>query len=127
MPRVVHFEIHADDLRRAMRFYADVFDWQFTRWDGPDDYWLVLTGPDGQAGINGGLVQRRGAIDGTAMIAFVCTIDVPDADEYSGRVERAGGRIVHSKQSIPGVGWLTYAKDSEGNVFGMMHADPHAR
>jgi len=28
---------------------------------------------------------------------------------------------------IPGVGWLAYVKDSEGNVFGMMQADSNAR
>ena len=35
MPRVVHFEIPADDLGRAQRFYGDVFGWQFQKWDGP--------------------------------------------------------------------------------------------
>ena len=30
MPRVVHFEIHADDPERAIRFYHSVFGWNFT-------------------------------------------------------------------------------------------------
>ena len=27
--RVVHFEIHADDLDAAMKFYGEVFGWTF--------------------------------------------------------------------------------------------------
>jgi predicted enzyme related to lactoylglutathione lyase len=27
---------------------------------------------------------------------------------------------------IPGVGWLAYCKDTEGNVFGIMQDDPQA-
>ena len=29
MPHVVHFEIHADDHERAMKFYGDVLGWTF--------------------------------------------------------------------------------------------------
>jgi len=38
MPRVSHFDIPADDPQRAQKFYADVFDWKFEKWDGPMDY-----------------------------------------------------------------------------------------
>ena len=31
MPRVVHFEIAADDPDRATRFYQDVFGWQSSK------------------------------------------------------------------------------------------------
>jgi predicted enzyme related to lactoylglutathione lyase len=29
--------------------------------------------------------------------------------------------------AIPGVGWLCYFKDTEGNIFGMMQNDPAAK
>lgn len=32
MNRVVHFEIQADDLDRAQKFYEDVFGWTFKKW-----------------------------------------------------------------------------------------------
>src|SRR5262249_26811586 len=41
MPRVIHFEISADDPQRAADFYARVFGWKITKWDGPQPYWLV--------------------------------------------------------------------------------------
>ena len=123
MPRVVHFEIHATDPDRLVNFYTGLFGWEFQKWDGPHDYWLIRTGPDGQPGINGGLVRRRGVIDGTAVIAYVCTVDVPSVDEYLGRVTATGGTVALPKMPVPGVGWLAYAKDPEGNIFGMMQMD----
>jgi predicted enzyme related to lactoylglutathione lyase len=123
MPRVIHFEIHADNPERAVRFYQTLLGWDFNKWDGPQDYWLITTGPQEQPGINGGLIRRQGPIDGQAVIAYVCTVDVPSVDEYSRRATEAGGQVVVPKMAIPGVGWLVYCKDTEGNIFGMMQMD----
>jgi len=127
MPRVVHFEIHAEDPERAVRFYREVLGWQFQKWDGPADYWLIGTGPTEQPGINGGLVRRRGMIDGAAVLAYVCTVDVPSVDDSVGKATAAGGQIALPKMPIPGIGWLAYVKDTEGNIFGMMQRDPSAK
>jgi predicted enzyme related to lactoylglutathione lyase len=127
MPRVVHFEIHADEPERAVRFYTQLFGWEITKWAGPQDYWLIKTGPDGQPGINGGLLKRHGVIDGTAVIAYVCTVDVPSVDEYTRKITAGGGSIALPKMPIPGVGWLAYGKDTEGNIFGIMQMDAQAR
>jgi predicted enzyme related to lactoylglutathione lyase len=126
MPRVIHFEIHAGDPERAIAFYRALFGWEFTRWNSEIEYWLVKTG-EGQPGIDGGLVRRRGEIDGTAVIAYVCTVDVASVDEAAKRAVELGGEVVVPKMPIPGVGWLVYAKDTEGNIFGCMQSDPSAR
>ena len=123
MPRVIHFEIHAENPERAIKFYTDLLGWQFNKWDGPMPYWLVITGPDGQPGINGGLMPRRGEIDGQAVIAYVCTVDVPNVDQYTQKAVSGGAQVVVPKMPIPGVGWLVYCKDTEGNIFGMMQVD----
>jgi predicted enzyme related to lactoylglutathione lyase len=128
MPRVVHFEIHAENPERAIQFYNGLFAWEFTRWPGgTEEYWLVKTGPSEQPGIDGGLVRRRGPLDGQAVTAFVCTVDVPSIDATLAAVPQRGGTIALPKMPIPGVGWLAYAKDTEGNIFGFMQADPGAR
>ena len=127
MPRVIHFEIHAENPERAIKFYTEMFDWQFTKWDGPMPYWLIKTGPDSQPGINGGLVPRRGMIDGQAVIAYVCTIDTPGLDAAVQKAQAKGGSIALAKMPIPGMGWLAYCKDTEGNIFGLMQADPNAK
>lgn len=126
MPRVVHFEIHAGEPERAIKFYEKVFAWTFQKWEGPMPYWLVITGPDDQRGINGGLLPRRGEIDGQAVIAYVCTIDVDSIDGSISTVGANGGTVVVPKMPVPGVGWLVYCKDTEGNIFGMMQADANA-
>jgi predicted enzyme related to lactoylglutathione lyase len=126
MPRVIHFEIHAEDPERAVRFYQALFDWEFTKWPGPHEYWLIKTGPADRPGIDGGLVRRRGAVDGQAVLAYVCTVDVPSVDQLLQAIPEQGGAIALPKMPIPGVGWLAYAKDTEGNIFGFMQADPAA-
>jgi hypothetical protein len=128
MPRPIHFEVHAADPKRAIRFYEQLAGWKFTKWDGPADYWLITTGPDASPGINGGLVVRRGGppADGAAVNAHVCTIDIASVDDALRRVTDLGGQIALPKMAVPGVGWLAYAKDTEGNIFGMMQADPAA-
>jgi predicted enzyme related to lactoylglutathione lyase len=126
MGRVVHFEIHAGDPERAVAFYTGVFGWQFNSWGGPMEYWVITTGPDSEPGINGGLVRRRGEIDGTAVLAYVCTVSVDDVDASVEKVLASGGALALPKMPIPGIGWLAYGKDTEGNIFGMMQNDPAA-
>jgi predicted enzyme related to lactoylglutathione lyase len=125
MPRPVHFEIHAGDPERAIAFYTSVFGWVVKQW-GEHPYWIVQTGEG--PGIDGGLVPRRGPepSDDTPVAAFPVTVDVPDLDATLVAVERAGGRVVMEKGAIPTIGWLAYCKDTEGNIFGLMQADPSA-
>ena len=125
MPRVVHFEIHAEDMQRAIAFYEALFAWEFNNWGGMD-YWLIKTGDSITPGIDGGLLPRRGKIDGEAVIAYVCTVDVPSVDDYVEKIVAGGGTIALPKMPIPGVGWLAYGKDTEGNIFGIMQTDPTA-
>lgn len=121
MPRPIHFEIPADRPERAIRFYEQVFGWQFQKWEGPKPYWLVRTGTEGP-GIDGGLLPRMYPDQGT-----VNTVDVPSCDEFLRKAEAAGGKVALPKMAIPGVGWLAYCTDPEGNTFGIMQADTGAR
>jgi len=127
MPRPVHFEIHADDCARAMRFYQTVFGWEFKKIPGPKEYWLIMTG-SGSVGIDGGMLPRCGTPPqpGQGMNAFICTVDVADVAAIEQQVLAAGGTIALPKQEIPGVGQLLYGKDPEGNIFGCMQFLPRA-
>ena len=127
MNRVVHFEIHASNPQRAISFYKKIFNWEFTSWGGNEEYWLIKTGPNDKPGIDGGLIKRRGEIDGQAVIAYVCTIGVDSVDITSKAVTENKGEIVIPKMPIPGVGWLIYCKDTEGNIFGIHQEDPNAK
>ncbi len=129
MPRPIHFEIHAENPQRAIKFYTDLFGWTFSKWNGPQDYWLIKTGEPGTPGIDGGLLPRRGAGPAAmqATNAFVCTVDVADVDAAMRKVGDLGAKIVVPKMAILAVGWLTYAHDTEGNIFGMMQMDAQAK
>lgn len=118
MNRVVHFEIHADDLDRAERFYAQVFGWTTQSWR--DDYRLVTTGAD-TPGIDGAIMQRRGPAPGpeAPLNGFACSIEIEDIGATEKAVADAGGQQVMERMTIPGVGYVSYFTDTEGNVFGV--------
>lgn len=126
MSRVVHFEIHAEQPERAIRFYQSVFEWEFIPFPGTDEFWFIRTGEPGQSGIDGGLVRRREPIDGSAVTAFVCTVSVDRLDRYLMKVRASGGQQAAAKRAVPGIGWLAYAKDTEGNLFGLLEPDENA-
>lgn len=121
MPRVVHFELPADDPQRAIDFYSKVFGWKIEKWEGPTDYWLITTGPEGEPGIDGGLAKRS-----DPSIGVENTVDVESVDEAIELIEANGGKVIRPKGAVPGVGWLAYCEDTEGNLFGLMQNDPEA-
>lgn len=119
-PRVVHFQIYADDTNRARIFYESVFGWNMKKLPNvEEEYWLVETGPDTEPGINGAITQRKEKLFNTAPTAFVCIITVDDLDKYLQKVQFEGGEITQQKQFIEGYGWLAYCKDTENNTFGL--------
>ena len=122
MFRVVHFEINADDPERAVKFYQKVFGWKVDKWAGPVDYWLVTTGEEVQPGINGGIMKRMDPQASTHN-----TVDVPSVDEFTKKITEQGGKIIVPKMAVPGVGYMAYCADTEGNVFGIMEEDTSAK
>jgi len=120
MPRVVHFEIPADDPGRAVKFYEKVFGWKIGKY-GPIDYWLATTGLDNEPGINGAIMTKE------PHKTTVNTIGVPSVDEYAKKIADAGGKVLTPKTAIPGVGYFSYCVDTEGNNFGIMENDPNAK
>lgn len=127
MPRVIHFEIVADNPERAMKFYKEVFGWEFNKWDGPQDYWLVKTGEDSKPGINGGLTAKTNQGSGNTGGRITNSIDVPSIDEFSNKISMEGGKVLSPKMPIPGVGYLAICEDTEGISFGIIQYDRNAK
>ena len=110
IPKVVHFEIPADDLDRAKAFYSSVFGWQLqTMPMAGGEYTSVVTTPvDGQiqlptepGAINGGMMQRDERTP-----APVITIDVEAIDDALKEIEAGGPR---SRRGMSGPDGLTGA------------------
>lgn len=121
MPKIVHFEISADNPEKAIKFYEKVFGWKIGKWGGPAEYWLVQTDEKDQSALNGAIMKR---MDKETTVIF---IDVPSVDKYLEKVVEAGGKAVTEKAPIQGVGYSAYCKDTEGNVFGLFQGDPSAK
>lgn len=127
MSRITHFEIHASQPQALIDFYTALLGWSFSKW-GEVDYWLITTGPAEEPGINGGLLPRRGdaPVEMQAVNSFVCTAQVTSLDDTLAKATSLGGTLAVPKMPIPGVGWLAYVKDPDGNIFGLMQPDPSA-
>jgi predicted enzyme related to lactoylglutathione lyase len=121
MSRPVHFDLPADDPERCAQFYREAFGWEIRKWDGPIEYWLVVTGPRDAPGIDGG-IGRRSSPD----MGVVNTLEVEDLDAALAAVEAASGTVTRPRSALTGVGWLAYCADTEGNPFGLMQPDPMA-
>jgi predicted enzyme related to lactoylglutathione lyase len=119
VPRPIHFELPADDPDRAAKFYSDTFGWKITKWDGPMEYWMIDTGEG--PGVNGGMMRRPHPGAGT-----VNTIGVESLDDAVAKAVAAGGTIAMPRMAVPGVGYLAYCQDTEGNMFGLMQPDTSA-
>lgn len=118
MGRVVHFEITADDLERAKKFY-EIFGWQMKDSGMPGgQYWLATTGT-GDMGIDGAIMPRSFSSQ-----PIINTISVDNLDEMMEKVKASGGKLDGERQTIPDVGDFVYAIDSEGNRFGMLQPLP---
>lgn len=120
---ISHFNVEADDLARARRFYERVFGWQFRAW-GPPDFFMIQTGTDAEPGIHGSLSRRDEPVPKEGMNGFECTISVDDVDAIAAAIEKNGGVIVLPKSVIHGVGTHIRFLDTEGNVLAAMTYDP---
>jgi predicted enzyme related to lactoylglutathione lyase len=126
--RPIHFEIQADDAERAKKFYESALGWKIDKSTMPGvgmEYWMVVTGPDGTPGLNGGLYKR--ADNPTRKITtFDCTVQVDDIDKVIEAIKANGGKIEpydgKEKWEMKGLGWFSRAVDPEGNIFGLLQA-----
>ncbi len=118
MPKVLHFEIPADDPQRAIEFYEKVFGWKIMKWEGEFDYWLVETGPEDEPGINGAIMPK----DFGNCVSQA--IGVENYDEFAAKVVAHGGKFLTEKSEIPDVGTVGVFQDTEGNVLSIIEPAP---
>lgn len=124
MHSVGYFEIQADDLENAIKFYSEVFGWRFVKEVNlPIEYWRIE-----MAGIYGGLLKRPAKVpppqSGTN--AYVCSMQVENFDETAKKILSNGGQVALEKFSVPGKCWQGYFLDPEGNTFGLFQVDEKA-
>lgn len=123
MAKFMHFDLPADDLERAKRFYSELFEWKFNKLPGPMEYYFIETSDEnGDKGLAGGM-GKRGAPDQK----ITNYIGVDSVDEYVKKVEEYGGKVLRPKMAVPGFGYLAVCMDTEGNTFGLWQDDKEAK
>jgi predicted enzyme related to lactoylglutathione lyase len=117
--QIVHFEIPADNVGRAQKFYGKLFGWQFSNPPGFGDYWSVDLGEDASHGI--GMMARQNPDHLPTGYYGVESV----ADSLA-QVEQLGGKVLVPRSPVPGMGWFANCQDTEGNVFGLWETDTSA-
>lgn len=119
MPDIVYFEVPANDVERAKKFYSELFAWEFSKIP-EDDYWMIKTG--GEDAVGGGLMKRM-----QPQQTITSYIDVESIRECAPRVENAGGKIIVPRTPVKGMGWFAICLDPELNAFGLWESDEKAK
>jgi len=117
---VVHFELVANNVKRAQEFYSKAFGWQMNK-SPQTEYTLVGTTPTDEknvptkpGAINGGLMKRSRTFSNP-----IITIGVADIEASLANVKKLGGKLVQKKTPVADLGFTAYFKDTEGNVVGL--------
>ena len=109
---VVHVEIPAANVEGAGKFYQDLFGWKiqpmpemnYTMWEAGngDEY--------------GGFPQVSDDNPAGQVLVY---IDSDDIEADLKNVEKLGGKVLHQKTEIPGMGWFGIFQDPTGNVLAL--------
>lgn len=116
------FEVPADDLNRAQKFYKGMFGWTFNKLSAAiNDYWHIDTGgPD--ASPDGGMMPRM-----HPQQPITNYISVPSVVNSAAKVEKLGGTICKPKTAVPGMGYFAICLDTEGNTFALWEMNERAK
>ena len=118
---VVWFEIYVDDLDRAKSFYEKVFKTELSPLGNPtEDDLQMLAFPgnmESKGRASGALVHVKDVkAGGNSTIVYFGS---EDCSIEEARVESAGGELIRPKMSIGEYGFISLAKDTEGNMIGI--------
>ena len=123
MPTIVYFNISADDMERAKKFYAELFDWKIEKVTEPLEYYSIETTTlSGEEGLSGGITKRE--YPDQKIITF---IGVPSVDECIDKVKKLGGKVLEPKSGAAGAGYLAIFNDTENNTFGLWEEDKNTK
>jgi predicted enzyme related to lactoylglutathione lyase len=118
---LVWFEIPADNVERAKKFYSALFGWKIKKFPGGMEYWHIDTG-GADASPDGGLMARKDPRQQITNYIFVESVDKAVA-----KVKKLGGNICVSKTAVPGMGFFAVCMDTEKNVFAVWERAEQAK
>ncbi len=108
---VVHVEIPAASLEGAGEFYQKLFGWKLQHM--PEMNYTMWEAGDGSGG---GFPSVSADNPAGRVLVY---IDSDDIEADLKNVEKLGGRVLHQKTEIPGMGWFGIFQDPTGNVLAL--------
>src|SRR5207248_3111561 len=102
---ITWFEIPADDVERAKKFYGDLFGWKINPFPGGGDYWHIDTGGADDSP-DGALKGRKEP--GEPIVNYV---SVDSVAEFSKKIEKLNGKICMAKTAVPQMGYFAVCQD----------------
>jgi predicted enzyme related to lactoylglutathione lyase len=116
------FDVPADDLRRAKKFYSSLFGWTFGKFPAAvDEYWHIDTG-GADASPDGGLLPRMHPSHTTTIY-----VTVPSVNKAVAKVQKLGGTLCKPKTAVPGMGYFAICEDTERNAFALWEINQRAQ
>ncbi len=119
-PSIVWFEIPADNVERAKKFYSALLGWKIKKFPGPMEYWHIDTG-GGNDTPDGGLMKRQ-----HAQHAITNYVAVPSVDKFAAKLQKLGGKICMPKTAVPKMGYFAVCQDTENNTFALWERNDRA-
>jgi uncharacterized protein len=116
--QLVHFEIPAGNTAKAREFWSGLFGLQFQEMPGsPTEYHMTQF-----SDTTGGAIYEPDPADKRGTRAY---FSVDDINSGAARVKELGGEAGDALP-VPGMGWFSICKDTEGNEFGLWQSDESA-
>jgi uncharacterized protein len=119
---VCWFDVPADDLGRAKKFYGALFGWKFAKLPtAVQDYWHIDTGGK-DASPDGGVFPRMHPKQ-----TITVYVSVPSVDKAMAKVKKLGGTVCAGKTAVPRMGYFAMCADQEENVFALWEPNERAK
>ena len=109
---IVHVEIPAANVESAGKFYQDLFAWKIQPM--PEMNYTIWEAGNGDE--YGGFPQVSDDNPAGQVLVYIGSDDI-EADLK--KVEKLGGKVLHQKTEIPGMGWFGVFQDPTGNTLGL--------
>ena len=112
----MHFEIPAENLERAKKFYSSVLGWKYKDSSMPGIEYYLIDGITPAGGINP-------LTEPSKTKAITVYFGTDDIDSTIKKIKDGGG-TAEQKAPIPGQGWFAACTDPDGNTFSLFQSDP---
>lgn len=119
--QVAWVEIPVQDLERAVKFYAALFDAKFDIIEGEMRRISIITAEPGTVGVS--LNKTANFVPGNKGL-YVSFAAGSDIETFLSRAESAGGKVITKRGDLllPG-NYYASVQDTEGNIFGLVWAE----